>query len=293
MKTTTATQQIALLASGLLLFAACEEMGAEGFEDEFSTDDDISMDEADDEDAPGEDARVEGVMIHSLALSDTHTMDFYTMNEGGTLVHETASIDADEHLLTAGLPEGTTLSEIFEMVAPDQEIPQALIDADYSDVLEGFDEAQADMGDDLNQYDDVVDDTMSQGSCSPDYYNDNWGAQWFLNNFCNQGLIRNCSTLWPRADRWGVKAKWLSWQVMAGDFWHGARTWGEYKYSYSSCNPWPFCSSTTTYRTLFDFPIQARYIDGVTFSSSGYTEYRLHATDNQGCPRVHYAQGIK
>ena len=55
-------------------------------------------------------------------------------------------------------------------------------------------------------------------SCSADAYNDGWGANWFLDRFCNAGAFRWCPTNKGWANTSEHKSNWTRWSQMEGDF---------------------------------------------------------------------------
>src|SRR5439155_4634437 len=57
-----------------------------------------------------------------------------------------------------------------------------------------------------------------QLACSDDGFGGNWGANWFVNNYCNAGGFRWCRTNlgWARSN--DFSAGWTSWRQMEGDF---------------------------------------------------------------------------
>jgi hypothetical protein len=58
---------------------------------------------------------------------------------------------------------------------------------------------------------------LASSSCSADALHDNWGANWFLDHYCNEGGIRKCWT--NKGEAWaGPFSAWARWNQMEGDF---------------------------------------------------------------------------
>lgn len=245
-----------------------------------------------------EEATIAGVLLHELEISEGHKLMFYTMEDGGTLVRESSLIDNGEAHITDSVGEGTTMAEIFEMAAPGVPIPDALVDADFSDTLAESDELEMDPPPALDPLEAGAelefDGTMSQGTCSPDYYNDGWGKQWFIDNYCTEGNFRYCDGNWTARQIQTSSTKWMKFHGAAADFWYGARMQGYYWYSKRTFNLICMCYvGGSFWVSLWDVPISPRHVETFHYTNSSYNYYRVEITGDEPCPRIHYAMMYK
>lgn len=141
-------------------------------------------------------------LVYTLQISDSHKVDFYEYGYGITGTHETFPVGDVEALRLPDERE-RTLSELFSLIAPDKIVPDELVEADArslvakaglertlaldpnfqlpeqdSNLLGKPDQSRApDGAESLGQV------SQAQVACSGDFFNDSWGAQWFINNF--------------------------------------------------------------------------------------------------------------
>jgi len=133
---------------------------------------------------------VRGTLLKSVALSEHHSIDFFELDSGGTIVRETYSMDipTEPRLLRHKHSQG--MAAIFQELRPDEVVPVALLEADARDVIRKRAEAENELyaSDEADEDVDVEPVRIRQAvACSADFYGDGWGGQWFLDNYCPGG----------------------------------------------------------------------------------------------------------
>jgi len=263
------------VVSSLLLLVSCEEREISATMENLPAD-------AVDENIESPKPYVDGELIHRLTVSENHVVEFYQLSDGMTFVHESMPADSNEIPLMDSVEGGANLSDAFMAMRPDAaEVPESLLRADKirEEAAAHFDNRQ--IAAPLTQQIDseaqhLAGDYSAQLNCSPDYYQDGWGEQWFLNNYCIEGMFRMCDGNWTAMHVSGA-VPWYKWTGMAADFWYGAQMFGGY-------------TQNGTYRPYFSFPVQPRYINWVYFNPGTPLSFDVHIEgDFANCPRVHYA----
>jgi hypothetical protein len=136
-------------------------------------------------------------LVHELDEGDGHTLEFYDLGYGLLGVKE--EMEPTDHAKLKTLEGTTTLSQLYRSVRAAGPIPEAIVAADdhsartakrlealraASGVKAPAEVAPAPASAISTAPDDVQ---LTQGAatatCSADYYKDNWGAKWWVNNF--------------------------------------------------------------------------------------------------------------
>jgi hypothetical protein len=234
-------------------------------------------------------AIVNGTLLETLDFGGGHKLEFYEFEHGQTGVHETQSIENARSLLK-GIAGGSTLADVYRALKPEAEVPVALANADarsleFVDLIPEANESQLLP---VAAEQESNDENMIQKSCSADFFGDNYGEQWFLDNFCNEGAFRVCDGNVPSKFFDKQSSSWLKWEVMAADFAVGASVRGGHYYKYCDC-PWgcSLCASTERFKWDFSFPIQPRRIDGWMWTTQG--KRYVSGTGDAACPKIHFA----
>jgi len=230
-----------------------------------------------------ETAGIHGELLATVQVSARHRVDFYDFGEGAVGAHEV--VDIGDEVLLDKLTTKPTLADIFGVVKPGAEVPRSLFDAqtradaynrkfprpagaiDSPLPANTVDPAAA-----TPASDDIGTHTSALTSCSADLLGDNWGAQWFLNNHCNEGCFRDCFTN-VISSNWTTTKDWFKWKVMAADFNVKAHTVGEHN-----------CSICPNWELKWDHDVQPRQISIHTMTSG----YRWAASASSAC-RLHSA----
>jgi hypothetical protein len=198
---------------------------------------------------PDETQQTRETLVYTLQLNPTHKIDFHEYAYGMTGVHETMPVGEVEALR---LPDdrARTLSELFELVKPGAEIPEALVLADARALaarqlveeklaqdpsfLPRDAEDEAAVSGEVHGSDGLGKDTSAAIVCSGDFYRDQWGASWYLQHFGTgfsdgarcppaprnvasfsaQGSITNAFQSTARH----TASRILQWKQMEGDF---------------------------------------------------------------------------
>jgi hypothetical protein len=234
---------LALIAIGSLLFAACGSA---------PDDSGSGVKNAERPNADG----VYGNLVYSLELKPAHRIDFYEFADGQTALREAFPPGGGPAALPPLSREGvTTFGEAYQRLAtPKTSVPSVLREADVRAAdLRRFNYAPvAPSGDNVVRTSpltdaDVADRDQRLGedrqalsiTCSGDFFGDNWGAQWFRDNYCvpTSGLQNACFT-----NQWGHVAQLstmgLVYQQFEGDF----DNHGWVRMEHESCNFWGTCS---------------------------------------------------
>jgi hypothetical protein len=219
---------------------------------------------------------ISGELLASVKVSDKHAVDFFDFGEGLLGAHEMMPIGVDSVL--DRFADDASLEEIFASLQPGVAMPAALTKAqlradaynlEHPSVGPVVDrtlnekavdnEAQlaapssvsvrAEAAGQVGSSEQVGSVKQAATSCSSDVYGDQWGAQWFLNNMCNEGCFRHCHTnqLWRAVS---TTKNWFRWKSMNGDFNVTARSRG-----------WRVCSICAADETIWSYNIQPRQSD--------------------------------
>lgn len=238
---------------------------------------------------------INGKLLHQVTYSAVHTLEFWELADGQYAARESIPADSVERPVLNGLPQRQlSLSEIYRLAEPtSQRVPVAIQEADlHADeyarghVVPPSTWAQRSVHPQVSGSElDPKQPLMAGGAtgCSPDYYNDGYGGQWFLNRECNEGQFRWC--LQNRTS--GAieeQSTWFKWTVMAPDFVLAVNMHGGHWYCDQSIPLIGACG--WQYREDYNFPVQPRQIQGWVYSGSGDRD--AYAQPPSACPRVHY-----
>ncbi len=226
-------------------------------------------------------AVVNGTLLARVDVTKNHRLEFYAFAHGQAGVFETGPIEEGKPLLEA-ISGPTSLAEIYRMVlGASAEVPQALVEADAkAKAAEIYMPLDVEPRTPIVQETPIARDEMVPKACAPDFYNDNYGAQWFFTNLCNVGNFRLCDDNWPAVRFLSVSSSFLNWRIMAADFVLGARMHGGH---YAPVNRKP------VFFPDFDFPVFARNYGEFVYSGSGRRD--VFGAANADCPRIHWAIG--
>jgi len=234
---------------------------------------------------------INGTMLHRIHVGPSHRIEFFQFDTGITAVRETMSVDSGERPLVDSIKHSVpfSLGEVFRQLSPREMVPHTLLRADAESEM---------ITNDVKSYKDwpkpslLTDSfgpnetssspasrsstasTMSAASaaaqsCSSDYYGDNWGQDWFKQNYCNTGQAKTC---WFNVG-WGYSTrsnfKWYSYRQMEGDF----NIAGHASVSYwlctgnfitgSSCGWTPIADEDVAPRTITIWTFGKDWSDGV------------------------------
>lgn len=203
-------------------------------------------------------------VVHSLSFSDTHRVDFIHYGQGMVGLRESFHMDSDKGTTIFGdLKEGDelTLTELHQRAKPNEAVPSAIVRADAlaaEEKLElqrilqeypaellvapeltlngpGTRVTQAPTDTRVAGGENIAKSQQGLGSCSSDYYGDNWGAAWYMQYFGFADPALNCpwtysdgspatikqNNTYTNVGNWvyGISAQWgLSHHQLEGDF---------------------------------------------------------------------------
>jgi hypothetical protein len=165
-------------------------------------------------------AGIHGTLLYAKTVGPLHAIDFYEFGAGVTAVHESLSIDNGEKPIVHSKVPFPSLADVYMVLNPESTgVPSEVLEADRrAALLPQVSESQA--ASPVGHVSPVTQEIASgaSGNCSSDYYNDNYGASWFLNNFCTQGNFRWCPTNNNSTDSGRFSLHWAQWNQMEGDF---------------------------------------------------------------------------
>lgn len=268
---------------------------------------------------------VSGKLLHALNLGKNHNLEFYEFSPGAYGMRETLSMDDHEAQSVVEHADYASMVAVYRAARPDadlSEIPQALVEADR--VVEAATAAAVADAKNVDINVPVNDDTNNEAvaqvsaaldcstshsnvagcfddgiptpvpdpphACSGDAFGDNWGAQWFLNNFCNERNFRECVTN-QRVHQSGEKnTRAFLVKEMEGDYanighFHGASR--KSTHCESSFFLDPFCT-TYEFTVQWDFDMQPRQIAIMT-STDGYPSVLKRSWAWSECNHSHMA----
>jgi hypothetical protein len=219
---------------------------------------------------------VNGTLLLEQKLNDS-TIAYYALQDGATAVQEIAPTGASATESLGGA-KPKSLAEAYRAFNPGAtEVPSILLEADTrAQAAAGISMAGPHPAFEQKPGLQQSDDGYMSKSCSGDLLQDTYGAQWFLNNYCNGGNYLYCGTMWNGTHWSNIWASWAHWTVMAGDFNVGTVSSGGH---YSNGNK------------VQDFvhPIQPRTIWTWTYTS--YGGYYFDEAENEDCRHTHWAVG--
>ena len=172
---------------------------------------------------------IHGKLLHSIDLGPGHVVRFYDFGEGGLAVREESPIDIERSggaRVLGSLEPIDTLADAFRRLQPGLAVPATILEADRIGATRPAIEPEA--ASRLPERPPVLSmpgaepETLAAQECSGDFFGDNWGAQWFLDNFCfrwrNSGQVA-CQTNQFSYDS-GVffQSKGVQYQQFEGDF---------------------------------------------------------------------------
>lgn len=249
-------------------------------------------------DASAEDAEVgwiRGELIDQIELAEDHVVQFWEVEPGVVLTYEIVPADpeGESRSRLSDLPEGgLPLLEMYLHVRPEldeDEIPPVVLEAaareqdhrisaealtTVPELPDGSPTAST-VGD--GAIDQLTAKPDVQAVCSPDYYGDAWGQQWFLNNYCNFGIYRWCPTNVTWAHTGHEPSNGYRVSGMAADFWNGANFAGSH-------------FNGLFWQADYNMQILPRYVQ--TFTYWGWGMRQAEIVGHVGCQRVHLAKGF-
>jgi hypothetical protein len=228
---------------------------------------------------------IHGQLLEKVDVSKGHVVEFYDYGDGAVGAHEV--VDIGDEILMDKIQTKPTLADIFKLAKPGAQVPRSLIDAqtradayiakhpkptqitdndllskDFAPAAKPVSSGETDIGST----------TSALTACSGDLLGDNWGAQWFLDNFCNEGCFRNCPTN-VTSSNWNTTYDWFKWKVMAADFNVVAHTEGRHE-----------CGICASAELKWSYDVQPRKVDIHTMTSG----YHWYVNGNSRC-RMHSA----
>jgi hypothetical protein len=248
-------------------------------------------------------------LVYTLTINAGHKIDFYEYDFGASGTRETLQVGEAEALR---LPDDQprTLADLFKLVRPGADVPEALQRADERVLASGeltrerlalepnflIDLAerealerrasQGEGGQELAQ--------LSQAAitCSGDFFHDQWGAAWFKQNFGTgfsnnvrcppaprnaasfsaQGTITNAFI----AEARHPSSRILQWKQMEGDFTNAGSTKGQF-----------VTPGTTTGLVMWNHPVAPRNITVDTLNPGNFGAPEWFVSGVSPCSHLH------
>jgi hypothetical protein len=241
-------------------------------------------------DAPG--LGVGAVELASIDVDSARRVRLYEVRPGHVVIRETIDLDAIDASAEpeAALPplaradlSGLLPSEVFAILAPSEAVPAALLAADGRVVAAAAAERSAAPAPPATA---ASGESRVDVARSADYYGDNYGAQWFLDNYCNIYNFRWCVTNWTGFYSGTINTSASEVCVMAADF-DSAADFRGVQHSWAA--PLLFSSGRWYEWELWNFKVWPRHIECMSGNQGVNGYYEAWATGLAPSPRVHTA----
>jgi hypothetical protein len=230
---------------------------------------------------------INGTLLYAKTVGQEHAIEFYEFSPGAVAIHESLSMDSGEAAVIDSTRPFASLTAEYQKLNPGQtQVPAALVAADHraaqlvaSAAMPGVMPPAAGDGAKLNMAP-----SSASGTCSGDVLADNWGASWFLDNFCNAGGFRYCQTNFGWVDSGTFSRSWASWRQMEGDF----NLPGHIRGFHWFCDRGPFGIAACGWQTStdFEYDVLPRHVE-VWNWNNGSSNAEVHGTSQ--CGHLHVA----
>jgi hypothetical protein len=165
-------------------------------------------------------------VIYEKAIEPGHTVQFWDFGRGTHAVREVLSVDQKQKRVMGDGQKITTLAALFAQLNPGTEqVPQAIVDADRRMAAAAAEtgrpspppSAPATSGVSRSAAQSTA--LLADDDCSEDAFQDNWGEQWFKDQYCGGLPLQNwCATNWGHASTGEHRRNDHRWYQMEGDF---------------------------------------------------------------------------
>jgi hypothetical protein len=230
-------------------------------------------------------------LVHSIDVGDGHTLEFYDFGEGQVGIKEEYAMGDKPLLDDAVALEASTLADLYRRVSPETLVPAAIVaaDAHAADTLSKPQKVYETLPERAAPAEEEVGTVQSAVvSCSPDHFNDNWSAQWFIDNFgslwnynCTgvTGFVNvNRATNLTKTDYYaGGSYSWL-WRAFEGDF-NVSGSFSIFRNGFGLPANIPLASGSIPPRKVVAWTIKG-----------GWSNQVNHATSRSGCGHAGAAQ---
>jgi hypothetical protein len=196
--------------------------------------------------------------LYTKDVGFDHQIQFYDFGDGSLGVHESFSVDTGEVAFVDSSGSFANLTELYGKLNPgDNNTPSMVVEADQRAARSPRSQTltPSTSSDRLPAISQEVS-AGTTGTCSGDFYNDGWGGQWFINNYCNAGNFRWCPTNMGWADSGSFTVSWSKWQQMEGDF----NLTGHITGGHNQC-PGGIFAGGCNWHVDFDYDVQPRHIE--------------------------------
>lgn len=246
------------------------------------------------------DGQINGDLLHSFTAGTDHIVQFYDFGDGKVGVRE--SLPMEGQALLDRVDQRLPLAEIHRIIQPGVEIPKALIAADArmaqarlsTPVPPSAERETLTTSKDIgatslapiasqapkNVAEGVASQSQAAVVCSADAFGDAWGAQWFLNNYCNWGCSRECQTNWGSAHAKVEGNDRFKWKQMEGDFTNAGKI-----SAYMTGYPYP------APHYFYNYSILPRKVEVWFFDNIGWSWQTIHAIGQSPCGHLHFLKG--
>jgi len=180
---------------------------------------------------PSSNDEVNGTLIDSVQLGNDYKVDFYDFGNGLLAARETFHRGTSAPLLDQ-VNASKELAELYRIVKPGAAVPQSIAAADRNAAELRRQNAEQNKTRPPRPAPDQGPPGQSAApldgqsaapldlNCSGDVYGDNWGADWFLNNYCHPSSApyKDCQTNWGWHDHNYHLSNYLHYYQFEGDF---------------------------------------------------------------------------
>jgi hypothetical protein len=164
-------------------------------------------------------------VIYEKAVEPGHKVQFWDFGGGTHAVREVLSVDRKQNRVMGDGQKITTLAAVFAQLNPgSKQVPQAIIEADKRMAVAAAEArpspppSAASMSSRSSAAPPAG--LLAADDCSEDAFQDNWGDQWFRDQYCGDTTpLRNwCATNWGHASTGEHRRNDQMWFQMEGDF---------------------------------------------------------------------------
>lgn len=246
---------------------------------------------------------INGTLLYATEARPGHLVEFYDFGNGSTAIHESYAMELGGAGFMEDKASPDDLASVYRLLNPKETVvPTAILAADARAKRFVQDRAAlvaAEAAKRGMSIDQIVKEpalelparernispilSAAASNCSPtDFYDDNWGVEWFYDNVCNERNIRICHTN-RFTDQYTGKSSSLRYKQMEGDFNVAGHMKGRTG-SDQCCFLW--CDCGIDWHTDFDISVRPRHVEMFTYTRSA--QYRdIDATSP--CGHAHTA----
>jgi hypothetical protein len=220
-------------------------------------------------------AGIHGTRLYGKNIAADHVVEMYEFTPGAVAIHESYLKDSGEAAFVDSMSNAKSLADVYSLLNPDEKtVPANILEADARAVKLATTVASAGKppAPSSKEASTIGQEILpgASGTCSGDALGDNWGATWWINNFCNAGSFRQCFTNSGQVTSNEFSASWVNWRQFEGDFNLTGHTHGDHWH----CDSWwPGVVACGWVDTVdWDYDVQPRHIESWVWNPASNAE---------------------